>query len=1178
MTTAHDPSHVPDDPAVQEARASLAKTQRSGERLAGALTRLDVALVAVVLLLAFLLASFTVRNTDFWLHLAAGRLLAQGHYTFGSDPFTYTSGPAYWVNHAWLFDLLLYLTAAVTGGAESALAGAVLVVLKALAVTALAAVMLGIRRPGQSMWPAAVSTGLALLAMSPRLHFQPSTVSLLFLGLTLFLLYWPQYQRDKAKALGRPVETDRSPPFAFGLSPFVFLVPLFVLWVNVDSWFLLGPVTVYLYLLGEWLQRAFPAPGAESDPGPTQRELRQLGLVCILGLAACMLNPHHVHAFLALPTELAGLSLDPAFSSDNQLNVFYLAPLVEVQQGRYVYFQRLETGWAAFALLLAVGLVSFVLNLRHYQWWRLLLALALAVAVVACWQWSVWWPWQLSLLLAFAAVAAFQRRFVWRPLLWLAFAALAACQQRFVPFFAVVAGPITALNLQDVAARFAPRAEATRGWLLWGLGGRVVTLLAGLALLVTAWTGWVQGRAENPRLHRRVAWRVEVDPSLQAAAQQLCAWRGENLLAGDAHGFPYSLDVAHYCAWFCPEEKGFLDVRFPLSLEATKTFVQVRRALLADPRDAASARFLEEVFQKYHINHLILHSVDPAASAVTFALRGNSDKWTLLYQDGRTDIFLWNVAGPSPLQERRPDFHRLAFGPTPSTAPRQGLLPVEPRDPWERFWAWPYPSSLDGELVHKYIDIFYVQERQRQQVAARRTALESLAVLGCVPVPAGALVPTPLTLAWLVGDARRTGRVADESVPAPLASAWLGAIDRLLKQAGRIPDVSWGTTAPALLAVRAGRRAVATNPEDADAYFGLVKAYDILWKLQEDRWTARRLPTDEELIRQFRIQPPWPWGDRPPPLPLNWVQSLRLFQLLTALQQAQKLRPDSSLLHFLLARTYLMVPSHPYPLPSIPYPYDEWAMEHLTRAKELAQAAGPAEQTRLKEITDFETAYADVPKLLKRQRDDFELRALGKAAMDKAALAFQRGLSQVALEELEKAKPAERGLHGNLWYLYLLLVRGRVDILRQMQQEYGKQLLPGTDGIWLNAMVAAACGDYGEADQELGQFITDFRQEETKRFVALMGGTLAETPQPFPLTYQVAGWFLRVPQFQSLPQLPLRWGAAETLRGLLTLEEGNTAAAAQHFREAEAVLGPRSPSEARPVAAHYLQDLEVWRN
>ena len=37
----------------------------------------------------------------------------------------------------------------------------------------------------------------------------------------------------------------------------------------------------------------------------------------------------------------------------------------------------------------------------------------------------------------------------WRLPVWLAFAALAAWQVRLVPFFAVVAGPITALNLGE---------------------------------------------------------------------------------------------------------------------------------------------------------------------------------------------------------------------------------------------------------------------------------------------------------------------------------------------------------------------------------------------------------------------------------------------------------------------------------------------------------------------------------------------------------------------------------------------------------------------------------------------------------------------------------------------------------------------------------------------------------
>src|SRR5262245_29460293 len=61
-------------PARQpQPRAALLPAALARSRL-----RLDVALVALVLGLAFLLAAFPVRNSDFWLHLATGRLIAAG--------------------------------------------------------------------------------------------------------------------------------------------------------------------------------------------------------------------------------------------------------------------------------------------------------------------------------------------------------------------------------------------------------------------------------------------------------------------------------------------------------------------------------------------------------------------------------------------------------------------------------------------------------------------------------------------------------------------------------------------------------------------------------------------------------------------------------------------------------------------------------------------------------------------------------------------------------------------------------------------------------------------------------------------------------------------------------------------------------------------------------------------
>src|SRR6516165_3428002 len=157
------------------------------QRLTKEVSLIDRALRAVVILLAFLLASFVARNSDYWLHLAAGRFLVDGQYSFGVDPFAYTTEHSYWVNHSWLFDLVLYGVTMLTSGPTGA-GGIVAVVLKALAMAGLAALLLAIRRPGQSYFASAVCVGLAMLVMAPAMTLQPICVSLFCLGLTLYFL------------------------------------------------------------------------------------------------------------------------------------------------------------------------------------------------------------------------------------------------------------------------------------------------------------------------------------------------------------------------------------------------------------------------------------------------------------------------------------------------------------------------------------------------------------------------------------------------------------------------------------------------------------------------------------------------------------------------------------------------------------------------------------------------------------------------------------------------------------------------------------------------------------------------------------------------------------------------------------------------------------------------------
>jgi hypothetical protein len=96
--------------AARREKAEQAATLKrlAAERQARLIRVLEWAMIPLVLALGFLLGSFAVRNSDFWMHLATGRLIAHGAFTFGQDPFAFGTEGRYWVNHSWLYDWVLY--------------------------------------------------------------------------------------------------------------------------------------------------------------------------------------------------------------------------------------------------------------------------------------------------------------------------------------------------------------------------------------------------------------------------------------------------------------------------------------------------------------------------------------------------------------------------------------------------------------------------------------------------------------------------------------------------------------------------------------------------------------------------------------------------------------------------------------------------------------------------------------------------------------------------------------------------------------------------------------------------------------------------------------------------------------------------------------------------------------
>jgi tetratricopeptide (TPR) repeat protein len=1014
----------------------------------------DFVLIGVVLAFAFLAASFAVRNSDFWLHLASGRLLAEGRYTFGVDPFSFTTENQYWANHAWLFDWPLYVLYVRLG---EQLGGGTLVVLKALLVSLLALILLSIRRPDRRLgWPAAC-TLLAILAMSPRLLLHSTCLSFFFLALTLWMLWRPL---EHSASSGRQ------------LRHYLPLLLLFVLWVNVDGWFLLGPLMAALLWVGDWI-----APARRT--GETRRTP---GWVWLAGLAVCLINPYHVHAF-TLPAEL--LPLPEALRQDVRFTPLHVTPW-QIS----LYF-RPSTGVSlaggAYLVLLLVGALSFLLNIRSLIGWRLLV--------------------------------------------WLTFAGLSAWLARTIPFFAVVAAPIAALNLQDA---FSARRE-TRSHLLVGVSHPAL-VIAALALIGLAGPGWLQGFYDSGH---HVDWAVQPDSSLRRVAETLHLWHQQGKL-GSGRAFLYHPGLVHYCAYFCPEEKGFLDQRLPLFREVAGEYAEICQAFGPVPLSGGNPIFdLRSRLRDWNITHLVLY--DPVLLRLLPALAQVSNAqsdWTLLDIDGQALIVGWRDDDES-LPKGVPlfDAERLAF--TTASANEQESMWAEapgqgpgrgprPDDFWLNFGKAIAPSPWQTEAAAVLLNYFRVRAPYETQRRFDWT-------LGLIGAPA-------------------------------LSSGSLDGLMRLAVHIGQAPsdplDLRQQPPALPLLAVRAARQALSENPDDGNAYLQLGLAYLHL---------ARQTP--ENLVSGL----------------LRPLAELRHIQIAAALEQFLKRDPNSreSLsAHQELAFLY----EGRFP-PILNPPFLDAALEHRRAAVKLARQIGPFPgedaDAFARRLDQSERDVQDLDRLVSDRKNEFALRTrnLGSEPYRKAELAVRMGLARLALEDvLMPSSIVLLGGEGIRLQVRLQLMMGQMDLIREQIHNpdwktnkanlgFIKLEMPGNTVAapyylpayeWLLLCETAAAGDYEEAHtvikeqlrtvskRQLPSVVRDLRNQ----MVRMLGLEIALRASP-QVVVRALLQQLRLEMTDHLPRLiELMKEQTRTqvmlhvIAGMLAVERGRPQEAKQAFGQA----------------------------
>ena len=224
---------------------------------------------------------------------------------------------------------------------------------------------------------------------------------------------------------------------------------------------------------------------------------------------------------------------------------------------------------------------------------------------------------------------------------------------------------------------------------------------------------------------------------------------------------------------------------------------------------------------------------------------------------------------------------------------------------------------------------------------------------------------------------------------------------------------------PAILGIRAARRSLANNPEDAASYFRLATLYQALaTQTRERHWNMYGRADSQRLLSNF--------GLRGEPLVssvvLDELGVLRRVQYIAALKQAEILAPDEIDIQLALADQYEQMG------------FTDLAVKHKSQALDLFRQAGPPSEENREEFENKMESFQDQVDRQQRRVDlaenEYQKQALHvQRPLDKAMLAQRYGLMGKAVDIVLELGAGDLNPQVVQLQLELLLQTGRIDEL-----------------------------------------------------------------------------------------------------------------------------------------------------
>jgi len=264
--------------------------------------------LVLILLFTLLVVSQinTIVDSDLWCHFKTGEYIIKNFNVPQVDIFSYTLENKPWIDHEWLSQVLFYAVFA-----KFSWLG--INFLKAVVISLCFLVLLFfiISKYKKSIY-AIFFILISVFAFGYRSFARPEIFSYLLLCLFFYIL---EYERK------------------------VYILPfLQILWVNLHGYFILGPILIFLYLLGELIS---------GESAKAKRLCVLFAITCL----ACLINPYFYKGAFYPIKILAGVFAEQKLYLQN---IHELMMPVSAGLGRYAFF------W----ILAILSSATFLVNLK----------------------------------------------------------------------------------------------------------------------------------------------------------------------------------------------------------------------------------------------------------------------------------------------------------------------------------------------------------------------------------------------------------------------------------------------------------------------------------------------------------------------------------------------------------------------------------------------------------------------------------------------------------------------------------------------------------------------------------------------------------------------------------------------------------------------------------------------